>query len=127
MDETFLKPAVGMQMYLSIWGADYPDPQNFLSQQLRTGSPNNNGNWSNPQFDELVDQADRMGAQELLEERFNLYVQAEQIALDEVGWLPLYNPRNSVLIRPSLHGLFFTPQDILASDWTKVRVQTNVP
>jgi ABC-type oligopeptide transport system substrate-binding subunit len=28
-------------MYLSVWGADYPDPQNFVSQQLHTGVGNN--------------------------------------------------------------------------------------
>jgi ABC-type oligopeptide transport system substrate-binding subunit len=41
-----------------VWGADYPDPQNFLSQQLRTDVGNNNGHYSNAEFDALVDQAD---------------------------------------------------------------------
>lgn len=123
MDETFQNPAEGMQMYLSIWGADYPDPQNFLSQQLHSSSPNNNGNWSNPRFDELVEKADRMGAQDQVDERLSFYAEAEQIALDEVGWLPLYNPRINILMRPSVEGLFFTPQGILASDWTMVRIE----
>src|SRR5581483_9938674 len=73
--------------YLSVWGADYPDPQNFLSQQRRTGVGNNNGNYSNPEFDKLVDQAD---VEPNLDKRYPLYQQAEQIALNEVGWLPLY-------------------------------------
>ena len=37
MDTTYLTPEKGLQFYLSIWGADYPDPQNFVSQQLRIG------------------------------------------------------------------------------------------
>jgi peptide/nickel transport system substrate-binding protein/oligopeptide transport system substrate-binding protein len=122
LDETFHDPENGLQMYLSIWGADYPDPQNFLSQQLRTGSPNNNGHWSNPRFDELVDQADRMGALEQRQQRLELYNQAEQIAITEVGWLPLYNPRMNILMRPEVYGLVFTPKDILAPNWTTVRV-----
>ncbi|NJN68696.1 MAG: peptide ABC transporter substrate-binding protein, partial [Chloroflexaceae bacterium] len=124
LDETFRDPQQGLQMYLSIWGADYPDPQNFLSQQLRTASPNNNGHWSNARFDELVDQADRMGRLEQREQRLEYYNLAEQIAITEVGWLPLYNPRMNILMRPGVHGLVFTPQDIVAPDWTMVRLDT---
>lgn len=123
LDETYLDAENGLQMYLSIWGADYPDPQNFLSQQLRTGLPNNNGHWSNSDFDRLVDRADRMGAQELRDERMQLYNQAEQIAVKEVGWLPLYNPRMNIMMSPRVHGLVFTPQDVIAPDWTRVRVE----
>ena len=95
-----------MQFYLSIWGADYPDPQNFVSQQLRSDSPNNNGHWENAQFDELAKQADTfLGS---AEERLQLYNQAEQIAVDEVGWLPLYVPQFSVLIRPEVTGYSLT-------------------
>src|SRR5205085_11821297 len=39
-----------MQMYISVWGADYPDPQNFLTQQLHTGEGNNNGHFSDPEI-----------------------------------------------------------------------------
>ena len=87
-----------LQMYISVWGADYPDPQNFLSQQLRTGVGNNNGHFSNPQFDKLTDQAD---VEKDPDKRMDLYHQAEQIAMDEVGWLPLYNTKGNMLMRPT--------------------------
>ncbi len=122
LDETYYHPAQGLQMYLSVWGADYPDPQNFLSQQLRTGSPNNNGHWSHAEFDRLVDQADQMGAQQQREQRLRLYHDAEQIAVTDVGWLPLYSPRVNVLVRPTVQGLIFTPQGLVANDWTRVRI-----
>lgn len=127
LDETYQNPSNGLLMYLSIWGADYPDPQNFLSQQLLTDSPNNNGHWSDSTFDELVNRADRMGGYDERDERLKLYSQAEQVALDNVGWLPLYNPRMNILMRPSVKGLVFTPQDIIAPDWTKVRIATDKP
>ena len=60
LNETTQTPETGLQMYYSIWGADYPDPQNFLSQQLRTDVGNNNGHYSNAEFDTLVDEADVM-------------------------------------------------------------------
>ncbi len=120
LDETFYEPAQGLQMYLSVWSADYPDPQNFLSQQLHSSSPNNNGHWANAAFDRLVDQADQMSHSNQHDERLKLYNQAEQIALDEVGWLPLYNPSITALVRPTIQGLDFTPQGLVASNWTKV-------
>jgi peptide/nickel transport system substrate-binding protein/oligopeptide transport system substrate-binding protein len=108
-----------LQMYLSVWGADYPDAQNFLSQQLRTGVGNNNGHYSNTNFDKLVDEAD---LDRDPDKRATLYHQAEQIAIDEVGWLPLYHTKGNILIRPTVEGLTYTAQGLFAADWTKVRV-----
>lgn len=118
LNTTFQFPEQGLQMYYSIWGADYPDPQNFLSQQLRTDVGNNNGHWSNAEFDKLVDEADVIVDDDA--GRMQLYNQAEQIAVDEVGWLPLYNPTLNVLVNPALQGLFFTGQGITVPDWSKV-------
>lgn len=122
LDTTTLTPDQGLQFYLSIWGADYPDPQNFISQQLQSDSPNNNGHFSNAQFDELTKQADTLGGQSQNGERMKLYNQAEQIAVDGVGWLPLYNPSTNGLIRPTVQGLVLTGQGLVAPDWTKVTI-----
>ncbi|MBZ0302675.1 MAG: peptide ABC transporter substrate-binding protein, partial [Anaerolineae bacterium] len=122
LNETTENPEGGLQMYYSIWGADYPDPQNFLSQQLRTDVGNNNGHFSNAQFDALVDQADVMT--DNVTERLSLYNQAEQIAIDEVGWLPLFNPRLNVLIKPYVTGIVFTGQGLTIPDYTALRGRT---
>lgn len=106
-----------LEMYISVWGADYPDPQNFLTQQLHTGVGNNNGHFSDPDFDRLTDQADVERDQT---KRMSLYNQAEQIAIDKVGWLPLYNTKGSILIRPTVSGLTYTAQGLFADDWTTV-------
>lgn len=123
LDTTYLTPAEGLQFYISVWGADYPDPQNFLSQQLRTDTPNNNGHFSNQRFDQLVDEADLLGAAEAIDQRLQLYNAAEQIAIDEVGWLPLYHPSFTTLVRPELLGFAVTPQGI-AVDWAVARRET---
>jgi oligopeptide transport system substrate-binding protein len=122
LSETYTSPQAGLQLYLSIWSADYPDPQNFLSQQLHSEQPNNNGHWSDSEFDRLVEEADSLGGQDQRLKRLQLYIQAEQIALDKVGWLPLYNPKLHILIRPSVTGLVFTPQGIIVPDWTAVQI-----
>jgi oligopeptide transport system substrate-binding protein len=106
--------------FISVWGADYPDPQNFVSQQLRTGVGNNNGHYSNAEFDKLVDQADVETDQA---KRLQEYDQAEQIALTEVGWLPLYYGKANILMSSKVSGLTITPQGIFPTeDWTKVTV-----
>jgi peptide/nickel transport system substrate-binding protein/oligopeptide transport system substrate-binding protein len=114
-------PEQGLQLYVSVWGADYPDPHNFLSLQLQSGSIFNNGHWSNEEFDRLTGEADQMSEVVRQAERIQLYRDAEQIAVDQVGWLPLFNPQVAILMNPELRGLSFTPQGIIASDWTAVR------
>lgn len=109
-----------LSFYISVWGADYPDPQNFVSQQLRTDVGNNNGHYSNAEFDKLVDQADVETDQA---KRLGMYQQAEQIALTEVGWLPLYYGKANMLINGKVSGLVVTPQGLFPKgDWTKVTV-----
>lgn len=116
LNETYETPESGIQFYYSVWGADYPDPQNFISQQLRTGVGNNNGHYSNPVFDSLVDQADVMTDDAAA--RMQLYNQAEQIAVTEAGWLPLYNPRLNVLVKPYVDGIVFSGQGLVIPDYS---------
>ncbi|MBX0328201.1 peptide ABC transporter substrate-binding protein [Oscillochloris sp. ZM17-4] len=120
-------PETSLQMYLSVWGADYPDPHNFLSLQLQSDSPYNNGHWSSSEFDQLTSEADQISDPARTGERLRLYNRAEQIAVSEVGWLPLFNPEITILIRPTVRGLSFTPQGIIAADWTLVRIAQAQP
>lgn len=119
MTDTYNDPTKGLQMYYSVWGADYPDAQNWLSQQLRTDVGNNNGHFSNADFDKLVDQAD-VEVNDVTN-RLKLYNQAEQIAVTEVGWLPLFSPNANAMVKPYVTGLVFTGQGIIIPDWSAVR------
>jgi oligopeptide transport system substrate-binding protein len=120
LNETTQTPETGLQMYYSVWGADYPDPQNFLSQQLRTDVGNNNGHYSNAEFDALVDQADVLTGD--VATRLGLYNQAEQIAVSEVGWLPLFNPRLNILVNPKVVGVVFNGQGLIIPDFAALNV-----
>lgn len=120
LNETTTNPETGLQAYYSIWGADYPDPQNFISQQLRTGVGNNNGHYSNADFDALVDEADVLTGD--VDARLALYNQAEQIAVNEVGWLPLYNPRLNILVNPKVQGLVFNGQGLIIPDFSALAI-----
>jgi peptide/nickel transport system substrate-binding protein/oligopeptide transport system substrate-binding protein len=125
LDRTYFAPEAddSLDIYLSVWGADYPDPQNFLSQQLTTGVRNNNGGFSDPDFDRLVAEADRLLDRSQIERRLQLYNQAEQIAIDKVGWLPLFYPRLNLLLHPRVSGLQVTPNGLVAPDWRDVTLK----
>lgn len=106
LNDTYQDPAIGLQAYFSVWGTIYPDPQYFLSQVLRSGVGNNNGHFANAEFDALVDEADVIVGD--FARRAELYNQAEQIAVTEVGWLPLFNTKVNVLVRECVEGVEVT-------------------
>ncbi|MFN8593752.1 MAG: peptide ABC transporter substrate-binding protein [Thermomicrobiales bacterium] len=118
LNDTYLDPSKGLQSYYSIWGADYPDPQNFLSLQLQTGVGNNNSHYSNKEFDALTKEADT--SVEDFAQRAELYNKAEQIAVNEVGWLPLFNAKVNVLVRECIKGIEVTGMDYQFPDWSKL-------
>lgn len=85
------------------WAADYLDPQNFLSNMLATDGPEDRGVlYSNPQFDALCHQAD---VEQDQTKRLQLYAQAEDIALQDAPWVPIYFQRDTELISPRVSGL----------------------
>jgi oligopeptide transport system substrate-binding protein len=116
LNDTYQDPQKGLQAYYSIWGADYPDPQNFLSLQLQTDVGNNNGHWSNAEFDKLTKEADT--TVDDFAKRADLYNKAEQIAVDEVGWLPLFNAKVNVLVRDCIKGIDVTGMDYQIPEWS---------
>lgn len=104
-------------------GADYPDPQDFLSLGLTTGSSGNNSSYSNKTFDRLTAQADSIVGDNAA--RYRLYAQAEKIALDEAAILPLANERNTVLVKPWVHNFVVTALPGLVPDWSAVSVSAH--
>ncbi|GAB4451985.1 MAG: ABC transporter substrate-binding protein [Armatimonadaceae bacterium] len=84
------------------WGADYLDPQNFLSLLLTTKAPENYTGYSNPQYDALCRQAD---AENNREKRVALYRQAEKIVVEDAPWVPLYYQKDLELMKPWVSGI----------------------
>ncbi|MHB8636837.1 MAG: ABC transporter substrate-binding protein [Fimbriimonadaceae bacterium] len=92
-----------LPMYHMRWSADYLDPQDFLSLLLTTTGNENKQNYSNPEVDALCARADVMP--EKSPERLALYAKAEDIALQDAAWLPIYFESDAELISPRVHGL----------------------
>jgi ABC-type transport system substrate-binding protein len=85
------------------WAADYLDPQNFLSTLLASyGNENRGINYNSPQFDALCKQAD---AEPNEQKRIALYAQAEDMALQDAPWDPIYFQKDTELINPRVQGI----------------------
>jgi ABC-type transport system substrate-binding protein len=74
-------------MYRLGWGADYPDPYDFLAFLFHSGSAHNHTNYSSPQVDAWLDQA----ASTLnLVTRQALYQKVEARVQDDAPFINLY-------------------------------------
>ncbi|GAC1398320.1 MAG: ABC transporter substrate-binding protein [Chloroflexota bacterium] len=113
--------ARNFQLAFISWGEDYPDPQNFLSLQLQTGSSNNNGGYSNAAFDTLTKAADTQVGDNV--RRFGQYRQAERIALRDAAWVVLYWGKSNILINSKVHGLVINGGGLTAANWANVTVK----
>jgi oligopeptide transport system substrate-binding protein len=84
------------------WGADYPDPDNFMKLFTAT-SGNNLTHWKNPRYDQLLDQA----ARELdPNKRIKLYDEAQKILCEtDLPIMPLFWTAESTLLNPRFTGL----------------------
>jgi oligopeptide transport system substrate-binding protein len=94
------------------WSEDYPDPQNWLSinWKCETAFVQARG-YCNPEFDKLVDQADREPDPD---KRLALYQEAGRMLVDDVPGPFAYNPTYTFLVKPEVTGYSPTPED---SEW----------
>ena len=105
-----------VQFGFTQWSADFPDPYDWLTLNLFSTASNNSGDWNNPQFDQLVTQAEQMTG----DARIQLYNQAEQIAISDVGWLPLDHQSLSAIIPPWVQGVSLNNTGLYFGDWSNV-------
>jgi oligopeptide transport system substrate-binding protein len=97
------------QLFSGGWCADYPDPENFADVLFHTGSPQNNGGYSNPQLDALLEQA---RVEPDVAKRIALYQQAEHILVEDAAALFTTHSLSYQLVKPYVKGYVYTPIDI---------------
>lgn len=84
------------------WGADYPDPDNFM-KIFTSNSGINNGRWKNPRYDRLLDLAARESDPK---KRAELYNEAQKILTEiDTAVVPLYWKTEATLLSPKFTGL----------------------
>lgn len=91
------------------WCADYPDPENFADVLFHTGSPINQGGYSNPELDALMEQA---RVERDVTKRIAMYQQAEQMIVDDAPVLFTTHSLSYILVKPYLKGYVFTPINV---------------
>jgi oligopeptide transport system substrate-binding protein len=72
------------QIFAIGWIVDYPDPQDWLSLQFLPGSSVNTTNVNDPVANDLMNKAD---VEQNQQTRFQMYNQAEQEMINQVGWI----------------------------------------
>ncbi len=99
--------------YELLWIADFPDPETFLWSLFDSESPDNYSGYSNPVYDELLDEA----AATLDEDaRAARYDDAHQLLLADGAVLPILHDIRYTLIKPEVRGLAVTPLGIMDLD-----------
>lgn len=100
----------GFALFVTHWGADYPDPENFFSVFLGKNEWNHTG-WKNDEYDELLKKA---SAVRNPSERLLVYVAAENILVRKEAIIkPLFYRRNSVLLGPRISEFHISPLNYL--------------
>jgi oligopeptide transport system substrate-binding protein len=84
------------------WGADYPDPDNFM-KLFTSKSGNNHGRWKNPKFDQMLEQA----ARELdSAKRTQIYDEAQKLLTEtDAAIAPLFWRAEATMLNPKFSGL----------------------
>jgi oligopeptide transport system substrate-binding protein len=82
--------------YSVFWGMDYPDPEALLGMLWESGSADNYTGYRNPGFDTLLEES-RRAADDIV--RQEIYMEAQQMLIDDVAVIPLYVPRRFTFAR----------------------------
>ncbi|MDI9499572.1 MAG: peptide ABC transporter substrate-binding protein [Acetivibrionales bacterium] len=87
------------------WLGDYNDPISFLDMWV-TGSGNNDAQWSNVEYDEIIR---KVKTTTDTEERYRLMHQAEDIIFEESMLCPIYYYVDIFLLNQKLDGFYSSP------------------
>jgi oligopeptide transport system substrate-binding protein len=90
------------------WIADYADPNTFLDLWVTDGPQNSTG-WSNPAFDDLIQQA---AAESDAVRRMKMLAEADAIWIEEMPVIPMYFYVSVNIAKPRVEGFFPSPQDL---------------
>ncbi|MFJ6842622.1 ABC transporter substrate-binding protein [Streptomyces griseoluteus] len=99
------------------WQMDYPLIQNFLQPLYFTGASSNDGQWSNSEFDELVDRAN---AETDPARSVATFQQAEEVVRDNMAAIPLWYQNGNAGYSQRLTGVQLNPFSVPVYNEIKV-------
>ena len=100
----FVDPAAreGVDLFMTSWYTSLADPMEFYGM-LRTGQFSNYGAWSNTEFDAAAEDALTLQLDDPA--RIDSIIEADQIATEDLPWLPLYSAPMSVWLGNTISGV----------------------
>ncbi|MFG2644496.1 ABC transporter substrate-binding protein [Streptomyces sp. NPDC048370] len=99
------------------WQMDYPLIQNFLQPLYYTNASSNDGKYTDPEFDKLVDQAN---AETDIGKAVSTFQQAEEILRDDMGAIPLWYQNGSAGYSDRVSNVLLNPFSVPVYDQIKV-------
>lgn len=102
-----LDTAGDFDIQIAGWGPDYMDPNTFMNLFVTDGE-NNRMAYSNEEYDSLIEQAAGENATNP-EARWQNFLDAEKILLDDAAIAPLWQDGNAFLWSPKVKGVFSNP------------------
>lgn len=101
-----IEKAIQYDLSLGTWGPDYADPMTYIDMWV-TGGSANRMKYSNPKYDELVQQA-KVNTD--LEKRFQQMVELEKILIEEdVAIAPMYQEGLAILQKEFVKDYVYLP------------------
>jgi len=87
------------------WVGDYNDPMTFLDL-FTSYSGNNNTNWSNKQYDSLIEKAKK---EVDTKKRMQYMIQAEKILMQDYAIIPIYFYTKVYLLKDYVKNYYISP------------------
>ncbi|HXZ03245.1 MAG TPA: peptide ABC transporter substrate-binding protein [Ktedonobacteraceae bacterium] len=122
----------GLQLWGIAWIDDYPDPQDWTTQQFDKGVMNNNMNYGQ---NHTSDAATQLQVQQQLEAadvnpnqatRLQAYMQIEQQLINDVAWLPMEQVTVNQVLKPYVRGMVFNPLLLIPpDDWANIYIASH--
>lgn len=111
------------QLWMIGWIADYPDPQDWLSNLFESNKVYNGMNLNDSAINSLLDKAD---VNQNATQRLTQYEQAEQMAVNDVAWIPFQQDKLLWRIKPTIHGFGFNALGVMQDiAWPNVYIDAN--
>ncbi len=95
------KAREGVDMFLTGWYTDIPEPLNMYGTIFNTGGGSNYNGYSNAEYDRLITEA--LGTEDTVA-RAELINQAQAISVEEMPWIPLYAPNVRLFLGDRISG-----------------------
>ncbi|MCR8987107.1 peptide ABC transporter substrate-binding protein [Brevibacillus laterosporus] len=99
------------------WSADFNDPINFLELYRDKKGGNNDTNWENPRYKELLIKS---ASEPNPEKRTQLFAEAEQIIMDEMPVIPIYYRTQNWIQNDKVKGVLLDALGFVDYKWSYI-------